>query len=194
MFLKNFFFAKIDNLAKIQIIINDIPTLEILEKSKKIEDKELILMGLLIYARILRIEKSEQQKESMIYSFSEFYKIHQDADDTINFNKVIELFNFKSTENNYIAIKKHFKTNIKLKKYKDNNVYYITTDTLLIDPYSSLVYTTFIYIWNNVNSGNKVHLFYSFLILSDAYKKGMFTGEDAVRIPNEIVNEIFNFD
>ena len=193
MFLQNFF-AKIDNLAKIQITINDISTLEILEKSKKIEDKELILLGLLIYARILRIEKSEQQKESMIYSFSEFYKIHQDADDIINFNKVIELFNFKSSENNYIAIKKHFKTNIKLKKNKDNNVYYITTDTLLIDPYSSLVYTTFIYIWNNVNSENKVHLFYSFLILSDAYKKEIFTGKDAVRIPNEIVNEIFNLD
>lgn len=191
MFLKTLF-AKPDILLKVKIITNDSSYLEILEKSREIEEKELILMGLLIYARVLKIEKSETEKNLMVSNFLDYYKIYLNEDNSINYDKVIEHLTSKSNESNYIAIKRDFKTIVKLKKYK-NSEYFLHMGLILANPTSSVVYTTFIYIWNNVNQKNKIYLFNSFIFLSNFYKLEKFTSNTAVSIPNKIINEITEF-
>ena len=107
-------FTKADVLLKIRIIINAESSIQILEKPNDIEEKELILMALLIYARILRIESSEDERNSMITTFSEFYKIYQKEDKSINYDKVIEYYNSKTYSISYFALKIVSKIDIKL--------------------------------------------------------------------------------
>ena len=184
-------FTKADVLLKIRIIINAESSIQILEKPNDIEEKELILMALLIYARILRIESSEDERNSMITTFSEFYKIYQKEDKSINYDKVIEYYNSKTYSISYFALKIVSKIDIKLKKH--NNRYFLHMGSILVNPFSSIVFTTFMYVWNNVNEENKINLFNSFIILSKQYKQERFTTLTAVSIPNYIINEIIEF-
>lgn len=176
-----------------EIKISENSRVDVTYKENALKDKELILFGLLVYARILRIESSKKEKESLILTFSDFYKIYRDQNGNIDYKKVLEYFESNSNFSTYTIIKKELKTVVKMKKKKDSNFYYLYTGTFLINPYSSAVYALYLYIWNNVEEKNRYYLFESFIVLSRMYNSTTFSAKMSVLLPNEIVNNFEGF-
>lgn len=188
MFLKELF-KKDELFLKAEVRISDISTFNITESSPKINDKVLILLGLLIYARILRIEPLQNEKDSIVSLFIEF---GSNYDKSINkeesLKKVTNFFDLVKNGHKYITIKE-FKTKVKLRKNKEGE-FYLYMGNVLVDPMSNIVYTTFMFIMKNIKKENQGQLLEAFVILSKIYKIEKFSRIDAVIIPNAVVDEI----
>ncbi|WP_367772204.1 hypothetical protein AB3G33_01870 [Flavobacterium sp. WC2421] len=188
MFLKNLF-KKDELFLKAQIKISDTSSFEVLQKSIVIQDDELILLGLLIFARILRIEPLNSEKETMILIFKEFYsnyEIASDKDDCINKN--VDVFNILNNGHDYVTIKE-FKTTIKLLR-NDEGEFYLNVGTIFVEPLSKLVYTTFVFIVKNIKKENHSSLIKGFYRLARVYEMGDFSAIDAYIVPNVVIDEI----
>lgn len=192
MFFKNLF-KKDELLLRVEVVISDISTFTIKETSHKTNDKLFVLLGLLIYARILRVEPLQAEKDSIMSLFSDFASNHKSSVNKEESLKMfMNLFDLMKDGHNYITIKE-FKTKIKLKKNK-RDVFYLYMGNVLVEPMSKIVYTTFMYIIKNIKKENQIHLIEAFETLSKIYQTEKFSSIDAVIIPNVIVNEITDFD
>ncbi len=193
MFLFNFF-KKPDTLLKAEIRISNDSIVDLLEKSKSIGDREMILMGLLVYSRVLRYEKNDYERNLMLDVFPDFNYNFNEVEDKEHFKKlIINFFETGSSFNNYRHVKKEFKAKIELKK-KDNGVIYLYMGNILFSPLSSVVYSIFNFIWNNIEEKNQIKLLQGFTTLSIMYKNKKFSIQDAIEVPNMIVYEIIPFE
>lgn len=192
MFLKELF-KKDELFLRAEVRISNISTFKIIEKSPKTNDKELILLGLLIYARILRIEPLQVEKDSIVSLFIEFGTNHKTSNNKEESMEIIvNFFDLVKNGHNFIIIKE-FKTTVKLMKNKEEE-FYLYMGNILVDPLSSVVYTAFKFIIDNIKKENQVYLLEGFVRLSKMYKIEKFSSIDAVIIPNVIVEEITNLD
>ena len=140
MFL-NRLFNKSETLLKAKIEISESSShFAIIDKASEIKDRELVLMGLLIYARILRVESSRKERDSLVNIYCEFHSNYQTTENRQEFlDSMLNTFSIftKSYDFKDSAI-------IKLKKAKN---IYLDMGTINVYPLSSVVYTTFNFLW-----------------------------------------------
>ena len=191
MFFKNLF-KKSELILRGEIRVSDNSTFKVKKKSKKIHDKDLILLGLLIYARILRIEPLQSEKDSMVSLFIEFGTNCKSSSNKEEFMKsVIVFFDIVKNGHNFTIIKE-FKTTVEL--MRNNDEFYLHMGNVLVDPLSKIVHTTFMFIMDNIKKENQASLVEAFGVISKMYKMEEFSSVDAVVYPNVVVEEMINLD
>lgn len=183
-------FQKPDLLLNAKINLSDNSNFELIYKSKVIGDKELILLALLVFARILRVESSRKAKENLLGFFPEFFSNLKNVDNQKKYIGVmLNIIGFASNTYDYTDSK-----NIKLKKVQDGN-FYLDMGVIKVLELSTVVYTIFNYVWENVEvKENKIRLLEAFTVLSVIYNKEKFTIRSAVDWPNIIVYDTIPFD
>ncbi len=186
MFL-NRLFNKSDTLLKAKIEISESSShFEIIDKASEIKDRELVLMGLLIYARILRVESSKSDKDKLVGMFIEFHTNY------LNTNKSSEYLNLMLFVFSGAAKSTQFKSSAVIKLKKVARIY-LDMGIINVYPLSSVVYTVFNFVWENISEQYQIRLIESFALLSKMYNIEEFSMSSAVEIPNEIVYEIIAF-
>tara|TARA_R110002073_G_scaffold295388_1_gene461275 strand:- start:993 stop:1592 length:600 start_codon:yes stop_codon:yes gene_type:complete len=169
---------------------NNSSSFNIHEVNKPVEDKELILLSLLVYARILRVLVPKKEKDELLALYGDFYHSFRSS------SNQIETINGMMTILNIISKPLYFKSRkkLKLKKIENENVY-LDMGTITVDPITSVVHTVFIYAFNNISSKkNKIHLLEGMTTLASIYREEKFTVLSATEWPNTIVNEAITFN
>ncbi len=72
MFFKKLFDIT-DTILIGELKLSNESSFKILSQTELITDKELILLGLLVYARVLKIEISKKEREVLLEIFNKFY-------------------------------------------------------------------------------------------------------------------------
>ncbi len=173
-----------------RLILSKSSCLQINNKTKEIGDKELILLALLIYGRYLRVESSREEKVNLINFFEEYHVNFKASNYQIDFSeKMNHLISLISKPNRYEDSIK-----IKLKKVEKGN-WYIDMGIIKVIPLSSLVYTTFISIWECLEKKEtQTRLLEAFVTLGEIFINEGLTMRSAVDFPNIIVYETLPFD
>lgn len=188
MFFKNLF-AKPETLLIAEIKISANSSFNLLSKSEKVEDKELILLGLLMFARILRLENSKSKINSLLTIFPDFYRLFRRSD------------NQSETLNSILNTSKIFSQSymteqtrsVKLKRFDNGNIY-LDMSFILAEPFASIVHTVFIFVLENLeNKENKIRLLEAFTLLCKLYEDEIFSIRSAVDVPNMIVYDTIPF-
>lgn len=183
-FLKLFQKAPVYLEAKVYLSSKSNSHLEIINKTDFISDKELILLAVLVYARILRVDSSISEKNKLVELFNEFYYNFKNVDDKAKFlDAMMTIFKFSSQPEKF-----NDTARIKLKKGTRN--LFLDMGVIKVYPLSSVVFTVFLAVWKLVSESNKIHLIEAFTLLGKMYSKEAFTLSTAVDIPNEIVYEV----
>lgn len=187
MFLKRLF-KKTKILLEARIDISESSSFFSISKtSNEIKEQELILLGLLIYARILRVESSKAEKDKLVDMFIELHSNFQHLDYNEEYlNTMLNIFSVLESSSQF----KDFAI-IKLKK---ESRIFLDIGVINIYPLSSVVYTTFNFLHKNLNHKNRIHLIEGFSLLGKMYQQEAFNISSAVEIPNMIVYEIIPFD
>ena len=157
------------------------------EKSSEIKERELILMGLLIFARVLRVESAKEDRDKLVDMFIELQTNFKETGGSQEYiNATLTIFSFTAKSSNFqdTAI-------IKLKK---ESRIYLDMGVINVFPLSSVVYTVFNFLHENLSKENRIRLIEAFALLGRLYQKEEFTILSAVGIPNMIVYEIIPFD
>jgi hypothetical protein len=159
----------------------------IAEKSTEIKEKELILLGLLIYARILRVESSKTDRDKLVAMFIELHTNFIDTGGSEEYiNTMLNIFSMVAKSN-------RFKDSAIIQLKKENRIF-LDMGVINVYPLSSVVYTVFNFLHENLNQQNRIRLIEGFALLSKLYQKEEFNILSAVEIPNMIVYEIIPFD
>ncbi len=189
MLLRNFFRNSL-TMLEARLILSKSSCLQINNKTKEIGDKELILLALLIYGRYLRVESSREEKVNLINFFEEYHVNFKASNYQIDFSeKMNHLISLISKPNRYEDSIK-----IKLKKVEKGN-WYIDMGIIKVIPLSSLVYTTFISIWECLEKKEtQTRLLEAFVTLGEIFINEGLTMRSAVDFPNIIVYETLPFD
>jgi len=187
MFLTRLF-KKPKILLKAKIEISETSSFfSITDKSFEIKERELILMGLLIYARVLRVESSKDDRDKLVEMFSELHTNFKDTGGSEEYiNTMLNIFAM-------VAKSSSFKDSAIIKLKKESRIF-LDMGVINVYPLSSVVYTVFNYLYENLKPGNRIRLIEGFALLSKLYQKEEFNILSAVGIPNMIVYEIIPFD
>ena len=186
MFLTRLF-KKPEILLKAKIEISESSSaFSISDKSIKIKERELILLGLLIYARILRVESSKVDRDKLVDMFIELHTNFKDTGGGEEYiNMMLNIFSMAAKSN-------RFKDSAIIKLKKESKIF-LDMGVINVYPLSSVVYTVFIFLHENLNQENRIRLVEGFALLSKLYQKEEFNILSAVGIPNMIVYEIIPF-
>ncbi len=187
MFLTRLF-KKSKILLKAEIEISESSSFfSIIDKSSEIKDRELILLGLLIYARILRVESSKSDREKLVDMFIELHTNFKDTGGSEEYiNMMLNIFSMTAKSS-------RFKDSTIVKLKKESRIY-LDMGVISVYPLSSVVYTVFNFLYKNLSQENRIRLIEGFALLSKLYQKEEFNTLSAVGIPNMIVYEIIPFD
>ena len=159
----------------------------ITHKSNNVTERELILLGLLIYARILRVESHKPDRDALVENFIEIHKDFKNASSGREYMQEISGILSKA------ALSTLFRDTVSIRLKKETRIF-LDMDVISVHPLSSVVYTIFNYLYKNLNQKNTVRLIEGFALLSNLYQKENFTILSAVGIPNMIVYEIMPFN
>ena len=183
MFLTRLF-KKPKILLKAKIEISEsYSSFSITDKSIEIKERELILMGLLIYARVLRVENSKPERDKLVDMFIELHANFKDTGRSEKYmNQMLNIFSM-------IARSRNFKDSVFIKLKKESRIF-LDMGVINVYPLSSVVYTVFNFLYENLDPENRIRLIEGFALLSKLYQKEGFTILTAVGIPNMIIYEI----
>jgi hypothetical protein len=183
MFLKQFFNSH-KAIIEAEIKLSDSSFLSISSTSSNASDKELTIMGLLIFARVLRIEVSNEEKNRLTNFFIEFHNNYVAVDNKIQFlDAMMEVFRLLS--------KPHKGSDSTKIKIKSANYLFLDMGRINVYPITSIVFTTFVSLWNIVGEKNQVRLSESFCLLAKKYLDKPFSISEANEIPNKVATDVY---
>jgi hypothetical protein len=187
MFFKSFF-KKFDLVLNVKILISKESSFQVISPKKAVSDKDLIMLAVLFYARILRIYGSKEEKKDLSENFLIWYGSFEEQ----KYNKeFIELMLNNYGTVIYYPSKIFTKTKeIKMNKVEEGN-FYLDVGVIYVDPISSIVYHVFKFVWNSIDSSNKKKLIEAYSLLSAEFIAQGLSIITAVNSPNEIVNDLF---
>ncbi|GGI27751.1 hypothetical protein [Pedobacter mendelii] len=187
MFFLKAFFQKSEVVLNIKIIIERQSEFEILSRTDKSNDKDLILFSLLFYARILRVSSSKKEKEELIKNFNIWYLAFEEKNfDETFINLMLNTYGKAIIYPERIFTKSR---EIRMRKVKNGN-FYLDMKPVIVDPISSIVYHVFKFAWEAVSSQNKRNIIEAYSLLSTGYLANGLSIKSAVDSPNQIINDL----
>lgn len=180
------FFKKTEVLSNVKIYQTSTPNIEIATDKWKPTDGELIVFGLLLYARVLRLLrfKNKLLATEVPELFKEYFQGWPQHQNDEKFREMIyeqisillSLFTDNST--------------LECKFKKMNNKYLLSVGYVKTKELKGLVYSVFCYTYNMIKPENKKYLIEMYMALSVySLQKGGIGMFAAVNFPNEILSK-----
>jgi hypothetical protein len=183
----NFFKKRSELVLNVKILISTESSFQIISHINPNNDKDMIMLALLFYARILRIVVSSTEKKKLCESFLIWHNVFKEKNYDEN---IIEIMLNTFGQLYYIPSIISTKTKeIKMKKIIGGN-YYLDMGSININPLTKLVYQVFKFVWGQINSENKKKLIEAFSCLSAEFIEQGISFKTS-NSPNEIVNNLF---
>jgi hypothetical protein len=181
----DFFLAKTETKLTLNLAISQNPTIQI--SNGKYSEKELMLIALLFYARMLRVIRHTKEKKNLTTNFIVWYQVIEDA------GKLDERA-LEEAINTYLTITKPTdvftkSADVVLMKIVNGN-YYLDVGVIDVEPLSPFVYLIFQFAWNLLKHENKIKLCDAFSLLSTQYELSKLSLRSAVSVPNSIINDL----
>lgn len=183
----SFLFKRKPILFELKIRLSRKSYVEMLKKGHNVKDKDYILLGLLIYARLLRLFRLKKiDLKSAPYTFFEEALKTQS-----NFQSDSEFL--KKVSDTINIMKNSYEKESSLKivcrgDFQSNKTIY--TGVPLSTELGCYVYTVYSFIWDNISEHNRLVLFQLFAALSKLKLSKEITASDAINFPNVAINEI----
>lgn len=181
----DFFLAKTETIFTLNLAIAQDSAVQI--SGSKYTEKEIMLMALLFYARMLRVIRHAKEKNDLTTNFLVWYQVIENAGrlDERALEEAVDTY-LTITKPTEISTKS---ADVVLMKV-NNGHYYLDVGVINAEPLSSFVYLLFRFAWNLLKHENKRKLCDAFSLLSAQYQLSKLTIRSAVSIPNSIINDL----
>lgn len=183
----SFLFNRKPIVFEIKVNLSKNSFVEIIKKRQNATDKDFILLGLLTYARLIRLFRLKKidSKYAPYTFFIEALKtqsnFQSDTDFLNKINDTIELMknSYETSNSLKIVCKGHSESN-KL----------IYTGIPKSSEFGCYVYTVYSFIQKNISEQNRMTLFQLFVSLSKLKMTKEITATDAINFPNLVIKEV----
>jgi hypothetical protein len=180
-------FKKRNVVFKVQVNISKHSNVEVLMNNSDKADKDFILLGLLVYARILRLLSIKNSKLAI--------EICKNFDDFLNSKPKMrnEHEYLKKISEAISILEKTYHKDASLKvtctgiASGDRVIYTNIPSNEEIDKYA---YTIFNFAWNKISENNRFILVQAFAMLSNLKLKKGLSSSDAIEFPNYIIKQL----
>jgi hypothetical protein len=183
----SFFFNRKPIVFEIQIDLSKISSVQILKKADKVSDKEFILLGLLTYARLLRLFRLKKidPKYAPYTFFIEAQKTRPNFQNDSDFLKKVSdtIAVMKNTYDNPTSLK----ITCRGDSESDKIIYSGIPKSTELGCY---VYTIYSFVQSHISEQNTMALFQLFVGLSKLKISKEITANDAINFPNFSIKEI----
>lgn len=182
----SFLFKRKPILFEIVIQLSRRSNVTLVKKGNDVKDKDYILLGLLIYARLLRLFrlKSNDPKIAPYTFFTEALKTQANFKSDAEFLKKLS-DTIEVMKNNYEK-----ETSLRVVCRGDSKSDKVIYTGVPLKELECYVYTVYSFVSDNISDQNKFVLFKLFAALSTLKLTKEITANDAINFPNMAVTEV----